>query len=115
LRSALTDKVTDLVVADFNGDRHADVAMSTRDGLYHDWRISSGGLGNWAPLRNNAVVALKDVPAIGPFDTTAGADVLFWPGQYFFQLGSPVLHEENYFDIASSGVGSERFSRHDTR
>jgi len=115
LRPALADKVNDLVVADFIGDGRADVASSTRDGLYHDWRISSDGMSNWAPLRNNAIAALTAVPAISQFDARAGADVLFWPGQYAFDMGRPVLREENYFDIASSGTGSARHSRHDMR
>jgi hypothetical protein len=116
LRSALTDKVKDLVVADFNSDGRADVASSTRDGLYHDWRISSGGVSNWASLRQSVIVALTAVPAIGQFDARAGADVLFWPGQYVFRgTGIPVLEEENYLDIAPSGIGLARHSRHDMR
>lgn len=116
LRAKLTNNVNDLVVADFDADGRADVATSSRDGLYFDWRISSGGTGDWAPLRNNVIAALKDVPAIGRFDTSAGADVLFWPGRYFWGGSSlPVLQEENYFDIASAGTGSARHSRHDMR
>ena len=115
LRTKLTNNVNDLVVADFDGNGRADVATSSHDGLYFDWRISSGGVANWARLRNNAIVALTAVPAIGQFDTSAGVDVLFWPGQYFFQMGRPVLQEENYFDIASSGTGSVRHSLHDMR
>lgn len=115
LRSALTDKVKELAVADFDGDGRADVASSTSDGFYHDWRISSGGLGNWAPLRQNVTVALTAVPAIGQFDAGAGADVLFWPGRYVYEINRLVLREENYLDIASSGVGSARHSRQDMR
>jgi hypothetical protein len=115
LRAKLTNNVNDLVVTDFNADGRADVAISSHDGLYFDWRISSGGLGTWMPLKNNAIAALKDVPAIGRFDTTAGADVLFWPGRYFFQQGMPVLDAENYLDIASSGLGAARHSLHDLR
>ena len=115
LRAKLTNNVNDLVVADFNGDGRADVATSSNDGFYFDWRISLGGLNDWAPLRNNATVALDAVPAIGQFNTSGGEDVLFWPGQYSFQMGRPVLMEENYFNIASSGTGSARHSLHDMR
>lgn len=115
LRAKLTDNVNDLVVADFNGDGRADVAGSNRDYPFYDWRISSAGVTGWTTLRNNATTALIAVPAIGQFDATAGADVLFWPGKFFAQMSIMVLKEENSLNIASAGTGDERHSRQDMR
>ena len=115
LRAKLTNDVNGLVVADFDADGRADVAASSRDGIYFDWRISWSGLSDWAPLSNNAIAPLITAPAISWFDTDAGADVLFWPGQYVYQMGIPILKEDNYFNIASSGTGAARHSLYDMR
>ena len=58
---------------------------------------------------------LTAVPAIGQFGASAGADVLTWHEYYTYLLGVRFLIRENYLDIASSGVGSERHSREDLR
>jgi hypothetical protein len=83
LRSKLTDTVDRLLIADFDGNSHADVAtvsvqaLNDATSLYR-WRISIDGVGNWIDLTPTT----KFVPAaIGRFvadDPRAG--VLVWRG-----------------------------------
>ncbi len=104
-----------LVVADFDGDGRADVAMSTHlvaDGKDYgwEWAFSSGGAGNWTyrwpaapsipPSQWNT--QLSAAP-IGNFDGSPGADVLLWDG--------------NEFDIVSGGMlqGASPYPRYSTQ
>src|SRR5262249_23495392 len=95
----LTSSVAGLIVADFNGDRRADVATAGIDfpsGLV--WKISYGGVEDWtqSPLPRNSIVA------VGRFDGKAGADLLLW--------------HDDYLDIVPGGSGaSARQSRQDMR
>ncbi|MCW5852134.1 MAG: hypothetical protein KIT87_18820 [Anaerolineae bacterium] len=102
LRGKLTDNVSHLTVADFNGDGVADVATSDCSFLSDcDWKVSFSGTGNWTALRS-AGTALGSAAAVGRFDGNASADVLLW--------------HDNYLDIAASGSGSShRQSRQDMR
>jgi hypothetical protein len=103
LNGKLTDSVAGLVVADFNGDGYADVAMSTaprrlRPGM---WWVSWGGTSDWQPL-NASNTPLTAVAAVGSFDDTPGVDVLLW--------------SDNFLEIMSSGSGSaQRQSNQDMR
>jgi hypothetical protein len=101
LREKLTDSVAGLVVADFDGDRRADVATSTPFLGAFDWKVSDNGAGGWTLLRT-ASVPLSSVPAVGRFDGDASADVLLW--------------HNNFLEITAGGAGTRvRHSRQDMR
>jgi hypothetical protein len=106
LRAKLSDDVIALVVADFNGDGHSDIATSSTDMfLQNVWKVSYGGTGEWTPLRTQAsqdFVPLTLTAAIGRFDGNAKADVLTWFG--------------TYLKISAGGTGTlVRHSRYDMR
>jgi hypothetical protein len=79
-----------LIIADFNGNGRADIATATVTSfdstLIWDWKVSYDGRGDWKPLHTFTV----PLAAIGRFDATRGADILFW--------------DHNSLDIASSGL-----------
>jgi hypothetical protein len=102
LREKLTDSVAGLVVADFDGDRRADVATSTRlSSTAFDWKVSDNGAGGWTTLRI-ATVPLFSAAAVGRFDGDASADVLLW--------------HNNFLEITAGGAGTRvRHSRDDMR
>jgi hypothetical protein len=77
LRPALTSTVNGLVIADFDGDMHADVARHA-DGT---WQYSARGTGGFVPLRA-ADESLAALP-VGRFTDDAVADVLVWSGVHF--------------------------------
>ncbi|TMQ30028.1 MAG: VCBS repeat-containing protein [Nitrospirae bacterium] len=90
LRPALTKTMAGLVIADFNGDGRADIATVTLfnqgDDPYWNWKVSWAGTSNWKPLRT----VPGPLAAIGRFDATRGADILYW--------------ENSSLDIVSSGL-----------
>jgi hypothetical protein len=88
---SLTNSLTGLVLADFNGNGRVDIGKSFFSDNRLVWMVSYDGTANWAPLRT-ATVALDRVPAIGRFDDLPGADVLLWSSRSL--------------DIASSGSGA---------
>jgi hypothetical protein len=73
LRKKLTDTVNDLVVADFNGDGHADVATDCSG----CWQISFRGIENWQTF-SQPVSLSGDFAGVGHFRGAAPADVLTW-------------------------------------
>ncbi len=84
LRSKLSDDVASLVVADFDGDRAADVGSyrvqlnsgaTTPSGLYR-WRVSRGGTSSWEALQNPSVEPPAAVGAFVAGDTRA--HLLVW-------------------------------------
>ena len=92
---ALTTTVAGLVVADFDGDRRADVATTVLSGPFSYWEISHDGQGDWTFLRF-ADQALNQTAAVGRFDDLAGADVLIWDNTSLAicssASGTPHLH-----------------------
>jgi len=106
LRSKLSDSVSSLLVADFNGDGRADVAMPaliSTLGSYTGWtyQVSYNGTGDWVPLRTYSLNQ-TGVAAIGRFDQSAGADILLWA--------------DNHLEISSQGTRTlTRHSREDMR
>jgi hypothetical protein len=100
LRTKLTTGVADLIVADFNGDGHDDIARVSLNPLtLYTLQVSFGGTGNWTTLRSG----LGTIAAIGRFDDAPGADALTWAAG-------------NVLNIASAGTGnSVRYSRQDMR
>jgi hypothetical protein len=100
LRAKLGNGVAGLKVADFNGDGRDDIAYSglALDGGYY-LQVSFGGASDWTMLRSG----LDFIVAYGRFDSSPGADPLFWSSG-------------NALDIASSGGGApRRHSRQDMR
>jgi hypothetical protein len=98
LRAKLTDDVSSLVVADFNGDGRDDIgrAFPESDPGLFKWRFSHGGVGDWIFVRNEAVGLHAGV---GHFRGDPLADVLVWepsPGNKLraFFFGSTAV--ENY-------------------
>ena len=78
LGTALTDSVTRLVVADFDGDRRADVATSLPLGnRAWRWVMSKGGTRPFAPVHLDNIPIFLAV-GVGAFDETTGADVVTW-------------------------------------
>jgi hypothetical protein len=75
LRARLTNTVAGLVVADFNGDGHADVATDC-DGS-KCWRISYRGFENWITIAQPASLS-RDLAGVGHFRAAVPADVLTW-------------------------------------
>lgn len=102
LRSKLTDSVSSLTVADFNGDGRADLAtISLIGSTTLAWKVSYSGVGGWVTLRTDGFPT-PSIAAIGRFDGNRSADMLRWNG--------------NYLDIAASGSGVvQRQSRQDMR
>ena len=73
-----TSSVTRLVVADFDGDGHADVATSVSlDNRVWHWVVSQSGTRPFAPVRLDNFPIMLGV-GIGAFDETPGADVITW-------------------------------------
>jgi hypothetical protein len=109
LRPALTNTMAGLIIADFNGNGRADIASFTGRVMdssivtqFISWevKVSWDGTGNWTPLRTFT----GSLAAVGRFDATRGADILFFPSN------------ANYFVIQSSGNGAPvRQSRQDMR
>jgi FG-GAP-like repeat len=76
LRAKLTDAVQGLVVADFNGDGFADVAMYCGTGCLN---ISYGGTQDWANYSTVGSLSLVN-GGVGHFSGGLGADILVWNG-----------------------------------
>ena len=106
LRPALADTVDGLVVADFNGDGFADVAMNC-DGPAC-WRISYGGFQDWTYLseQNSGLLGPQFV-AVGHFLGHAAADVLTW-NLYFSSTNSAICNpnagRNTYFCISQAAI-----------
>lgn len=104
LGPARSTEMNTLVVADFDGDKIADVgrsAMSALASVPSTWLISKSGRGTLERLRFAQIPQYLTALPIGRFDEQEGADVLFWDS----------LH----FRIASGGKGSEMWSRQGMR
>jgi hypothetical protein len=102
LRARLTNNVSGLIVADFNGDRRSDVA-SLSCGAFNQcqWKVSYGGTGDWTTLRSGNQ-SLTAAAAVGQFTGNRNADMLFW--------------HDDYFDVAKGGTSSpQRHSNQDMR
>jgi hypothetical protein len=104
LRPALTDSVTGLVVADFDGDGRADVGSSRQAVFVWVWRVSRSGTSGWTPVHID-FVPLAGTVGIGRFDDLAGADAITWG------------HNNSLaFDIVSSAQGAfQRWSTQEMR
>ena len=102
LRSKLTDSVSSLTVADFNGDGRADLATISLIGSSAlAWKVSYSGISDWQTLRTDGIPT-PSIAAIGRFDGNRSADMLRWNG--------------NYLDIVAGGAGAaQRQSRRDMR
>jgi hypothetical protein len=108
LQPALTNKVDNLVVADFDGDGRADIATNSNS----DWMFSYGGVGNWTHHQISGTAQCSSpkspltlMPGIGRFQGNKAADVLLWDGV-----------ESNGLCIAPRGVvGLQRWTRQDMR
>ncbi|MBV8809875.1 MAG: VCBS repeat-containing protein [Acidobacteriaceae bacterium] len=78
---SLTNTVSGLVVADFDGDGNADIATSSqtlKSGIaLWNWLFSHDAAAGWTVL-SAASVPLTSAAAIGSFDSSPGADVLIW-------------------------------------
>jgi len=106
LRSKLTDSMTGLFVADFNGDGQSDIARFTpvgsgiSSGSAVQLQVSYNGTGDWTNLAT--VANPSQYIGVGRFDDVPGADLLFW--------------NDNYWQAISAGKGSpQRQSRQDMR
>jgi len=83
-----TSSVAQLVVADFDGDRRADVVTSlTNDNRRWHWMMSKSGTGPFTRVRLDNFPILLGV-GIGAFDETPGADVITWGGDRIWDLVS---------------------------
>jgi parallel beta-helix repeat protein len=78
-RTALTPNVHGLVVADFDGDGHADIA---RD-ISGQWKYSARGLGGFINLRNAPSGQKLADRYVGHFDGDRKADVIVWDSVWF--------------------------------
>ena len=88
LQTALTSSVNGLVVADFNGDGLADVALAC-GGIGCGWKISYGGTQDWAQI-------FQGLSLSGPFAGAGyfrgkkgamAADILYWNAAPGLELG----------------------------
>ena len=101
----LTNDVQGLVVADFDGNKKADIARIDTASVNNQrvslqWQVSRDGVGPWTPLLSIPVT--YPLAVIGHFDDVRGSDILFWEGNALF--------------IASSGTAAlQRQSRQDMR
>ena len=85
----LTKSVAGLVIADFDGDGHADVGwLECSDGCH--WHVSSGGRTPWATTS----WPIGSIAAVGHFEGTRRANVLAWSGNWLDILdeSSPTPH-----------------------
>jgi VCBS repeat protein len=100
LRPALTTTMKGLIVADFDGDGHPDIAMIQHSTGQVLWQVSRSGTGDWTSL--TAIPDSRPFAAVGRFDDHPGADILVW--------------HENFLEALSSGTGApQRQSRQDMR
>jgi hypothetical protein len=76
LRSKLTNSMKGLIVADFDGNRIADIASGDFLG-----DVSLDGRGDFHP--NGGLFHLTDAIALGRFDDRPGTDVLIWQGNFW--------------------------------
>jgi hypothetical protein len=89
LRPKLSDDIAELTVADFDGDRRADVARLHRahgpKTSAFIWLISLRGTADWTkPL----VAMPMTKAAFGRFDSNPGVDVLLWGGDEHLYISS---------------------------
>jgi hypothetical protein len=101
LRSKLTDNVSNLLVADFNGDGRADLATFRAiagNPIHFAWQVSFSGQSEW-----NSLGTFSEKPAaLGRFAGHHASDIVMWNGLYL--------------DISEKGTGSpHRQSRQDMR
>lgn len=101
LRSKLTDSVSNLIVADFDGDGRADVAtVALGSSLNIQWKISRSGTGGWTTLRSDPLGV--QVAGLGRFGGNRSVDLLQW--------------HEDYWDICPKALGpGQRLSRQNMR
>jgi hypothetical protein len=90
LGPARTDNITEIVVADFNGDGRADVGRYDRTiwGVFgsDSWKVSWGGTSDFDKLIETEQL-LTTLP-IGRFDDVPGADVLLWRDGLWLSIAS---------------------------
>jgi hypothetical protein len=117
LRSALTNTMAGLIIADFNGNGRSDIASMTQDLIPANprivgskpilkWnvRVAWDGKSDWRPLPTIPNALPGSLPVIGRFDSTGGADIVYFE------------YNDNHLDIRSSGIGPPvRYSRQDMR
>jgi len=123
---SLTDSLSGLNIADFDGDGNADIAQaSTRttnsagDMTSWKWNFSHDGVQGWT---SHEIIPTSSCPALGPngpdvnrpyiagignFDLNPGADILIWGGD---------LDYGNHLCIISGGLGDAQLqSRQEMR
>lgn len=83
LRTALTNTVDGLVVADFDGDGYADIARQSPIAFFNLWQYSARGRADFTPLRlGQSDQSIARAP-VGRFNGDSKADVLLWSGLDF--------------------------------
>jgi FG-GAP-like repeat len=95
------DSLNGLIVANFNGQGHDDIArfVPVQVGAY-ELQVSYEGTSNWQTIRS--LPSGTSFAGLGRFDDQPGADFLIWA--------------DNYLQILSSGTGqAQRHSRQDMR
>jgi len=109
LGPARSTNIEELVVADFDGDDLADVARSRIDAQTYSvrWSLAKSGVHDYTLLQTRPVPQVMWATAVGRFDPTPGADVLFWD--------TTSAKKTAWFQIASGGEGDVLWSRQSMR
>ncbi|MGA9639790.1 MAG: VCBS repeat-containing protein [Terriglobales bacterium] len=112
LRKKLTDSITNLVVADFNGDGYADVATDCP--LPTCWMISFRGFENWQQFPQ-PVTLKDDLAAVGHFRGAAATDVLTWNNSTVLVKGKCDPTHGQDTQMCISGAGFEPATHYSTQ
>jgi hypothetical protein len=114
LRNALDGNIDHLIVADFNGDGHADVGANCEDPGC--WRISFRGFEDWQSVPEPFGLTGPPLAGVGHFLGHAWSDVLSWNVRNAYWMCDPNIGQDTQFCMSVAGISpTKRYSTQDIR
>ena len=114
LRDAMVSNINALIVADFNGDRHADVGANCDDPGC--WRISYWGTEDWKYFPEPFGLTGSPLAGVGHFLGHIWTDVLSWNVRNAYWMCDPNIGQDTQFCMSVAGISrTQRYSTQDMR